>query len=483
MHEALTLLGALQEDDAQWLLEAGRERKIDAETVVIAENTDPDDLFIVLSGLVGVRLAALADTLLALLGPGELLGEISFLEGVPASATAVATEATTVLAIPRTDLAKRLKSNAPFAARFYKALALLGARRLRERVGALGGWRQPSPDPGEHPPGRPGEHLARAFEQFKDLLLRAGEEAKKPGADAYSKLAPEVREVFASMLAPLNEAIGDEAPGSLDWRAAMGRRFQKEFLPYILLSRFGERCYTKPRGYAGDYLTIEWTYRNEPAGQGPVGELIDTAMLDAPTCRAVRNRRGLLAGVIRDTLDRKEGEPARVASFACGPAEEVFDVLNELDDPARLLVTLIDIDWEALSHVSGRLERERRGRHVRLEHANLVYLATGRQTLALQHLDLVYSIGLIDYFEDQFVVALLNYAHSVLAPGGKVVLGNFHPRNEAKAFLDHVLDWRLIHRTEEDMNRLFAASRFGAPCTRIQYEAERINLFAEGIKH
>ncbi len=32
---------------------------------------------------------------------------------------------------------------------------------------------------------------------------------------------------------------------------------------------------------------------------------------------------------------------------------------------------------------------------------------------------------------------------------------------------------------QDDMNRLFAASKFGRPCTRIQAEAERVNLFAE----
>ena len=94
----------------------------------------------------------------------------------------------------------------------------------------------------------------------------------------------------------------------------------------------------------------------------------------------------------------------------------------------------------------------------------------------------MYSIGLIDYFEDRFVIALLNYAHQILGKGGRVILGNFHPSSIGKAFMDHILDWKLIHRTEDDMNRIFAASRFGEPCTRIEYEAERVNLFAEGVK-
>lgn len=70
----------------------------------------------------------------------------------------------------------------------------------------------------------------------------------------------------------------------------------------------------------------------------------------------------------------------------------------------------------------------------------------------------------------------------MLAPGGRAIFGSFHSRNRCKAFLDHVLEWRLIHRTEEDMNRLFAASAFGRPCSRILFEEQRINLFAECVK-
>jgi len=63
---------------------------------------------------------------------------------------------------------------------------------------------------------------------------------------------------------------------------------------------------------------------------------------------------------------------------------------------------------------------------------------------------------------DKFVIKLLHYVHKALLPGGKVILGNFHPRNPDEPMMDYVLDWRLIHRTEDDMNRLFERPRLGA---------------------
>jgi len=48
--------------------------------------------------------------------------------------------------------------------------------------------------------------------------------------------------------------------------------------------------------------------------------------------------------------------------------------------------------------------------------------------------------------------------------------------------MDSVLEWNLIHRTEADMNSLFLASPFKRPCTRVRFEEQGIDLFAECIK-
>jgi len=197
----------------------------------------------------------------------------------------------------------------------------------------------------------------------------------------------------------------------------------------------------------------------------------------------VRNRRELLAQEIIHCVEENQGRSVtHVTSLACGPAAEIFDTFSQLDDPSLLAPTLLDIDFQALAFVNDKVKRENLHRNIRLLNSNLVYLATGRQTLDLEPQDLIYSIGLIDYFNDKFVIRLLNYIHSLLKPGGKVILGNFHPNNTSKAFMDHVLDWRLVHRTKEDMNRILSDSAFGRPCTNIRFESQGINLFAECIK-
>ena len=180
-------------------------------------------------------------------------------------------------------------------------------------------------------------------------------------------------------------------------------------------------------------------------------------------------------------MEARDGQTAHITSLACGPAREVFDVFEQLPG-ARLKATLVDFDLQALAHVSELRDQTGLQRSIALKPANLIHLAIGRHTIDLEEQDLIYSIGLIDYFPDRIVVKLMSLIHSLLRPGGKVILGNFHTSNMCKAFMDHVLDWRLTHRDEADMDRLYRASAFGRDCTNIRFENQGINLFAECVK-
>lgn len=280
--------------------------------------------------------------------------------------------------------------------------------------------------------------------------------------------------------ARLNELVGDAA--GLDTAAVdfLGALAHAELLPWLSMTDTADRVYAKPRGYAGDFYSIERIYQNQPGGTGRLGVALDQCFLALPAAQAVRNRRGLLQSMIESCLQRHGKGPLRVMSLACGPATEIFDTYGSLPEPARLLSTLLDVDRQALAFVSAKSQTAGLQSWITPLRGNLLALATGRQQLPpLLEQHLIYSIGLIDYFDDAQVIALMNLAHQWLAPGGRLVLGNFHPRNPSRALMDHVLHWRLIHRSEEDMHRLYLASRFGKPATRIEFEAQGINLFAE----
>jgi extracellular factor (EF) 3-hydroxypalmitic acid methyl ester biosynthesis protein len=476
MQQAITLLERFTDGDAEWLLAAGHERDMARGDVVIEAGQDLDELYVVVQGLLGV-FADEVGTQLATVGPGELLGEMAFVTASPPTETVRALENATVLAVPFASLAQRGDDEPAFSARLHRALAQLLAIRLRlansrSRV-------QARADDVRHPPGW--SRLSEPIERFKQAVFAANEEAAENDDEIPETTRDGIVEQFHGFCRLLNEVMTRDIDNERV-REEVATRLQHELLPYILLTETAERFYTKPRGYAGDFLTLEMIYRNEPGGQNAVGRLIDHCILDTSAARAVRHRRGLLTAEIDAAIASRPGETTHITSLACGPAREVFDAFSQLDDPTSLHANLLDIDLQALAFVSDKATSEGLGRRMSFVSENLIRLALGRSTSDIRDQDLVYSIGLIDYLGDDLVVRLMDLVHGMLRPGGRIILGNIHPRNSTRGLMDHVLDWKLVHRTEQEMDRLFEASAFGRPSTNIRFEDEGINLFAECVR-
>jgi CRP/FNR family cyclic AMP-dependent transcriptional regulator len=133
MRKVLFLFGQLNDDDVEWLIASGAVRQVARGEVLIRQGTHVDAVFILLAGRLSVLLARTGDREIARLHAGEIVGEMSFLDSRPPSATVRALEDSTVYAIPRRVLAARLAADLGFAARFYRALAIFLATTVRER--------------------------------------------------------------------------------------------------------------------------------------------------------------------------------------------------------------------------------------------------------------------------------------------------------------------------------------------------------------
>jgi extracellular factor (EF) 3-hydroxypalmitic acid methyl ester biosynthesis protein len=323
--------------------------------------------------------------------------------------------------------------------------------------------------------------LAAHIRQFKSRLAALDAHLLLHPEDA-AGVADMVTQGLRSMVLQLNQTIGDSGTVPHALRSTLGRQAQHELLPYVLLTATAERFYSKPQGYAGDAETIARIYAQYAGGHGRVGPLVDQAFMDRSAAKAVRNRRHLLAGIIEGVVAEQAGQPTHITSLACGPAQEVFDLFQQPETMQQVQVQLVDIDAKALASVQARSTELGLQGQLHTHRANLLLLAARKRKLAIAPQHLMYSIGLIDYFDDARVVQLINWAYDHLAPGGALVLGNFHPSNPDKALMDHVLEWKLIHRDEADMHRLFSLSKFGRSADRIVFEDEGVNLFATAIK-
>ncbi|WP_249070847.1 cyclic nucleotide-binding domain-containing protein [Argonema antarcticum] len=138
MEKVLFILGELSDDDIDWMLQTGKREEVPANTVLIEEGKPIDTLYLLLEGTLTVSIAALDNKEIATLSSGEMVGEMSFIDSRPPSATVKTIENSLLLSIPRRQLATRLQQDTGFCSRFYRALAILLSIRLRGTVGQLG---------------------------------------------------------------------------------------------------------------------------------------------------------------------------------------------------------------------------------------------------------------------------------------------------------------------------------------------------------
>lgn len=138
MRKALFLLGILNDSDLDWMIAVGAKREVPPATVLIHEGQPVDAVFVIIEGLLAVRTARTGTLDVASLRSGEVVGEMSFVDSRPPSASVISLERSLVLAIPRVALEAKLTSDVAFAARFYRSLAVFLSDRLRTTSGRLG---------------------------------------------------------------------------------------------------------------------------------------------------------------------------------------------------------------------------------------------------------------------------------------------------------------------------------------------------------
>ena len=132
MRKVLFILGQLNDSDIEWLAMVGERRTIAAGTELIAEGTYIDVVYIILDGQMSVWSGGRIK--LDTLASGDILGEMSLVDSNKTSASVRSETETVVLAISKATLSDRLKTDIGFAARFYKALALFLADRMRNNI-------------------------------------------------------------------------------------------------------------------------------------------------------------------------------------------------------------------------------------------------------------------------------------------------------------------------------------------------------------
>lgn len=212
------------------------------------------------------------------------------------------------------------------------------------------------------------------------------------------------------------------------------------------------RALAKPRGYAGDAVMMDYLYdlhsaRDASDQATPLGRQLYRLIQGRPAGEAVRFRRRHIAGLIDRAAEVKPGPT--VLSVAAGHLREA-----ELSEALRRgeigQFIALDADASSMREVSEQYG----SMNVQTVHGSVRHVLARK--LNLGQFDFVYAAGLYDYLAENVAQALTARLFELTAPGGQMLVPNFTPEVADRAYMETFMDWHLIYRDEQDMDKLLA---------------------------
>lgn len=217
-------------------------------------------------------------------------------------------------------------------------------------------------------------------------------------------------------------------------------------------SPFVRRLQTWPRGYPGDFETVEYICDAAvKAAPGTAGFFIEQRSLNSLSAQQHRNKIRWQALRLVETIVAMEN--ARILVIASGGARDVRLVASALRDRPCTLV-LNDSDGEALAFARQKLSFL--GDRLQTIEGDVF-----RSTRAMRDFapyDLVLAGGLFDYLTDRHISWLLTKLRAMLAPRGRICFTNIAAGNPDAIWLKYIASWHLTERSEQDIQRILRES-------------------------
>jgi extracellular factor (EF) 3-hydroxypalmitic acid methyl ester biosynthesis protein len=222
-------------------------------------------------------------------------------------------------------------------------------------------------------------------------------------------------------------------------------------------SPFVKRLQEWPRGYTGDFETIEWLWCGDTrAPAGTLAHAIETYALTAAIAQQHRNKVTFQAGCMAQAF--ATARPCRILSIGCGSSPDLRSIIHHV--PASAAIVLCDSDPDALAYSRQMLQPI--AERCRFVHGMVPRVL--RRVRESGPFDLILAGGLFDYLSDRFIARTLADAwNTLLSPGGRIVFTNIAKGNPFRAWIEYLGDWKLTERSESDIAAICRAAGVPAP--------------------
>jgi extracellular factor (EF) 3-hydroxypalmitic acid methyl ester biosynthesis protein len=273
--------------------------------------------------------------------------------------------------------------------------------------------------------------------------LQELENQLKPAMEAFAR-----GEIYEAVDYATETLSAARANGGPQWRALIPLIRSSKLAQIGHMCPFTQHAYSRPRGYPGDALLLDWIYRdfriNRPPADNSLSAMLYRRTNGCAPSTAVRWRKQHLAHLIDDIAATKPN--ARVLAVAAGHLREA-DVSNALQRGKLRELVALDQDPTSLEEIEHCYVSH--GLPITTVCAPIKSVITGRYKV--EDFDLIYSAGLYDYLDPSTASALTARLFDGLNPGGKLVVTNFLHGTPDLGWMEALMDWFLIYRTPDEI--------------------------------
>lgn len=284
----------------------------------------------------------------------------------------------------------------------------------------------------------------------------------------FTQLSTATKQVLQSCLAFEQQATSEEVRNA---RII----FQEQTEPWIGQSYFIKRARIWPRGYMGDFETLEAFYHGYPPTKAGIGLYLDTYSLSSQLALGIRERRATLRERLAQELQMRPAG-ARLLNIACGSCRELFELGAEIQRH-QPYITCLDSDVDALDYAKTLLPSAGlpldRFNFVKYNALRLANYQKNRQLFGEQ--DIIYSAGLFDYIPDEPLVKILRALYQLLKPQGRFIAPFKDKTRYATGDYHWLSNWTgFLQRTPAEVEQIFAQAEI--PPSAIQQERDKTGI-------
>lgn len=242
--------------------------------------------------------------------------------------------------------------------------------------------------------------------------------------------------------------------------------YKKVIRSLMLTSKLGRQSVL---GRADAGSNFEHMYENRPEGDGPLGWIVDWALLNLPAVKATRCRKETILKILRNEIANNQlaGRKTHVIDVGAGTSRYLLDLAKEYPEGS---VEALSIDYDRESLNLGKKIAEAVGaqkKFIRYTKANAFRLGhvkfLGRKRDWIPNV--VIASGFIYYLDDETVQGVLRETFTHLDPGGLLILSNIR-RSPSQKLMEKVCTthdrqaWVLHYRQPEAVRRMMFAAGF-----------------------